>query len=252
MKGIYKLLDRSGKERKILEAIEKTGSLKGAAELLGLSYKTIWNHITRLNNIFGVKIVETKIGGEEGGGAYLTKEGKDLLKALDDIGGGLERILKIMGEEPGKDTTEKLLRRYMVRTSARNQLAGKVIKIKKDKVNAQIEVETKEGEVLTATITLDSLDALGIKEGVEVYLLIKATLVVIGEDRDLKLSARNSIPAIVKEVVKGPVNCEVILETEKGTELVSIITSQAAEELELKPGKRVRAIFKASHVIVGV
>lgn len=252
MEGIYKLLDKSGKERRILEAIERTGSLKKAADLLDVSYKTIWNYVTRINSIFGVKIVETKVGGEEGGGAYLTEEGKDILRALDDIGEGLGRLLRVMGEKSGKEAMEKLLRRYMVRTSARNQLVGKVVRIKKGTVNAQIEVETKEGEILTATITLDSLDTLGIKEGMEVYLLIKATLVIIGEDKDLKLSARNSIPATVKEIIKGPVNSEVILETDKGTELVSIITNQAAEELNLKPGKRVRAIFKASHVIVGV
>ena len=252
MEGIYKLLDKKGKERRILEAIEKTGSLKGAADLLGVSYKTIWNYVTRINSIFGVKVIETKVGGEEGGGAYLTEEGRDLLKALDDIGEGLGRLLRVMGEKSGKEAIEKLLRRYMVRTSARNQLVGKVVRIKKGTVNAQIEVETKEGEILTATITLDSLDTLGIKEGMEVYFLIKATLVIIGEDKNLKLSARNSIPATVKEIIKGPVNSEVILETDKGTELVSIVTNQAAEELNLKPGKRVRAIFKASHVIVGV
>ncbi len=252
MEGIYRLLDGKGKERKILEAIERTGSLKGAADLLGVSYKTIWNYVTRINGIFGVRIVETKVGGEEGGGAYLTEEGKELLRALDDIGKGLGKLLRIMGEKPERKTIEKLLRRYMVRTSARNQFVGRVIRIKRGMVNAQIEVETEEGEVLTATITLDSLDTLGIKEGTEVYLLIKATLVIIGEDKGLKLSARNSIPATVKEIIKGPVNSEVILETDKGAELVSIITNQAAEELKLKPGKRARAIFKASHVIVGV
>lgn len=138
-----------------------------------------------------------------------------------------------------------------MKTSARNQIPGRVVRIKKGIIAAQVDVETKENEVLTALITIDSLESLGIKEGTNVFLLIKATWVIIALD-GMKISARNVIPATVKEITRGPVDSEVVLETDKGTLLVSLITNESVENLKLELGKRVNAVFKASHVIVGV
>jgi molybdopterin-binding protein len=60
------------------------------------------------------------------------------------------------------------------------------------------------------------------------------------------------IKGIVKKVNHGAVNSEVIIELPGGTEIVSIITKASAEGLELKPGKEVYAVIKASNVMVAV
>ena len=243
----YKFLDRNSREREVLRAIEKTGSLSQAADALGVSYKTVWNYVVRINNAFGRKVVETKTGGERGGGACLTELGKELLKLFDDLS---DRLGKLMGLD--EESLMRIAKRYTVRTSARNQLSGKVVKVRKGVVNAQVDVRIKEGEVLSAVLTMDSLEALGIKEGMEVLLLIKAPWVIVSVDDDLRLGARNVLSATVKEVIRGAVNSEVILETEKGTQLVSVVTNESADALDLKRGKKVKAIFKSSHVILGV
>jgi molybdopterin-binding protein len=68
----------------------------------------------------------------------------------------------------------------------------------------------------------------------------------------MKLSARNMLKGKVKKVTTGAVNDEVIVEISGPCELVSIITKNSAEKLDLAPGKDVYVIVKASNVMVGV
>ena len=68
----------------------------------------------------------------------------------------------------------------------------------------------------------------------------------------MKLSARNQLKGKVKKVTHGSVNSEVVIELPGGSELVSIITKESAQSLDLKTGKEVIAIIKASNVMVGV
>jgi molybdopterin-binding protein len=68
----------------------------------------------------------------------------------------------------------------------------------------------------------------------------------------MKLSARNILKGKVKKIIQGAVNSEVIIELPGGIEVVSIITKESVESLELKAGKEVYAIIKASNVMVAV
>jgi len=67
----------------------------------------------------------------------------------------------------------------------------------------------------------------------------------------LKLSARNVLKGKVKSIQHGAVNSEVIVQIPGGIEIVSIITKTAAQNLQLKEGKEVYAIVKATNVIIG-
>jgi len=66
----------------------------------------------------------------------------------------------------------------------------------------------------------------------------------------MKISARNMLRGTVKKITPGAVNSEVIVELAGGVELVSIITKGSVERLELKEGKAVYAVIKASNVMV--
>ena len=68
----------------------------------------------------------------------------------------------------------------------------------------------------------------------------------------MKLSARNQIKGKVKEIIPGAVNAEVIIETSRGEIIVSVITKESVEALELAAGKEVYAVIKASNVKVAV
>ncbi|MDO9631394.1 MAG: TOBE domain-containing protein [Humidesulfovibrio sp.] len=66
----------------------------------------------------------------------------------------------------------------------------------------------------------------------------------------MKVSARNLIPGTIKEVTQGAVNSEVIIEVSPGVEIVSIITKRSVENMGLKVGVKVKAMVKASNVMI--
>jgi molybdopterin-binding protein len=68
----------------------------------------------------------------------------------------------------------------------------------------------------------------------------------------MKMSARNTLKGTVKEIIRGAVNNEVVIELTGGQEVVSIITDRACKNLGLEEGKAVYAVIKASNVMVAV
>lgn len=138
-------------------------------------------------------------------------------------------------------------------TSSRNQFKGKVKSVKKGAVNDEIIIKLPSGAELTAIITETSTEALGLKEGTDVIALVKASWVILAADLEgIKLSARNQLCGKVKEVKTGAVNSEVVVSLDGGDELVAVITCESEKKLGLLPGKKVTAIIKAPHIIVGV
>lgn len=67
-----------------------------------------------------------------------------------------------------------------MKISARNQIKGKVIKVEKGAVNAIVKLDIGGGNVISATVSLESVKELGIKEGKKAVAIIKATSVMIG------------------------------------------------------------------------
>ncbi|MDP9314397.1 MAG: TOBE domain-containing protein [Chloroflexota bacterium] len=63
--------------------------------------------------------------------------------------------------------------------SARNQLTGRITAIRLGAVMAEVVVDIGGGLTVVAAITRASVEALGLKEGVEVRAVIKATDVLI-------------------------------------------------------------------------
>jgi molybdopterin-binding protein len=68
----------------------------------------------------------------------------------------------------------------------------------------------------------------------------------------MKLSARNSLKGVVKQINLGAVNAEVVIELAGGERIVSIVTKGAVQSLGLTEGQAAYAIIKASAVMLGV
>jgi molybdopterin-binding protein len=69
-----------------------------------------------------------------------------------------------------------------MKISARNMLKGKIKKIIPGAVNSEVIIETSGGEVIVSVITKESVENLGLKEGKEVYAVIKASNVMVAVD----------------------------------------------------------------------
>ena len=88
---------------RLLEAINASGSISAAARELGISYKTAWERLERMNNLSEVPLVSRSAGGSQGGGSRLTPHGQQILEGysrlakqhrdfVEKLGSGLSRI----------------------------------------------------------------------------------------------------------------------------------------------------------------
>lgn len=68
----------------------------------------------------------------------------------------------------------------------------------------------------------------------------------------VQTSARNKLSGVVSAITQGAVNDEVILDAGAGLHIVSSITHESVNSLDLHPGKRLLAFIKASSVMVGL
>jgi molybdopterin-binding protein len=69
-----------------------------------------------------------------------------------------------------------------MKLSARNVLKGKVVKIVKGAVNAEVTLELPGGAQIVSIITNTSVTSLKLKKGVDAYAVIKASNVMIAVD----------------------------------------------------------------------
>ncbi len=63
----------------ILEAIEQTGSIKEAAESVGLSYRHVWARIKEVEAALGIPVVHSQVGGRGTRRTTLTASGQILV-----------------------------------------------------------------------------------------------------------------------------------------------------------------------------
>lgn len=64
----------------LLDAIARSGSIRGAAEELGMSYMRAWTLVKTMNAAFREPLVEKERGGSAQGGAQLTESGERVLE----------------------------------------------------------------------------------------------------------------------------------------------------------------------------
>jgi molybdopterin-binding protein len=68
-----------------------------------------------------------------------------------------------------------------MKISARNQLKGKIVEVRKGATSAHVRIDIG-GQIVTASITNESVDELKLETGKTAYALIKATSVMVGVD----------------------------------------------------------------------
>jgi len=102
MKVGYKVwLDNNGKAFgdgpwELLRRVEQTKSLHQAANQMGMSYSKAWRLIQTLEKRLGFTLLERKVGGQLGGGSWITPQAKDLMNHYQqfrrDVEKGLDKI----------------------------------------------------------------------------------------------------------------------------------------------------------------
>ncbi len=130
----------------LLEAIDRRGSISGAAREVGISYKTAWDAVDAMNNASERPLVHRAAGGVGGGGTMLTEEGKETVRLYRVLQGEHQKFIgRLEGRLGDVGRLYSLLRRVAMRVSARNVFLGKVKEVRKGAVSTEVTVGLKGG-----------------------------------------------------------------------------------------------------------
>ena len=241
---------------RLLEAIGRHGSISRAARAVPMSYKAAWDAVDAMNNLAESPLVESAVGGRQGGGTRLTPYGTQLItiyRALEqEYQEAMERLSREVALTEAADLSQcrRLLRRMAMKTSARNQFLARVTELRHSEVSTEVRLHLDAGQTLVALITRESALSLGLAPGGEVHAFIKASSVILATEPKLRTSARNQLWGTVKRIHPGSVNAEVTLEIPGGRTVTALVTNESLAVLGLEVGIAARAVFKASSVIL--
>ena len=247
-----------GNRIRLLEAIDKQGSISRAARSIPMSYKAAWDALEELNNLADEPVILRSIGGTGGGGTKLTDYGRRLVamfRAVEsEYQAAMDQLYRESDSSEGTDKVafQRLLRRITLRSSARNQFVGTVSRVEADTVDAHIYLSVDDELEIEAHVTADSVKRLDLAPGREVIALVKAPAVALLTGKYAKAADTNYMDGVVSRINKGPVNTEVVMDVplSRVRHVTAVITSKSATALGLKTGSKVTAAFPAGSVIL--
>jgi molybdate transport system regulatory protein len=243
---------------RLLEAIERYGSITQAAKAVPLSYKAAWDAVDAMNNLAEAPLVERSVGGRHGGGTSLTDYGRKVIamyRAVElEYQDALNRLSRRLEDTEGGSLAEfqTLLRRMSMRSSARNQFVGAVSGLREGEVSFEVCLRLDDSTEIVAVITRASAENLELYIGREVHAFVKAPSVLILTDPALRTSARNHLWGEVSHIHVGPVSSEVTLSLPGGRNVTAVVTHDSIDHLALKPGLPACAVFQATSVLLAV
>ncbi|NDV12590.1 TOBE domain-containing protein [Crenobacter caeni] len=230
----------------LLAQVGKTGSITRAAAACGVSYKGAWDAIDTMNRLSGEALVERAAGGKGGGGTRLTARGKRLVEHYARLDQALQSLLGTLAD-PSLADDWQLMRALSLRTSARNQLPGKVEALAAHDGGVRLTLRLAGGERVVAQLTQASCEALGLEIGRAAFALVKApALRVAAAD---ETPADNCLAATVQGNGPADDSGELQLVSRGGERLVASLPAGGRRPA---PGEAVAVSFDAASVIVAV
>ncbi len=240
-----------GKGRiELLKNIDIYGSLSKAAKAMNMSYKAAWDSLNDMKKISNIPLVLSVTGGSGGGGSQLTSGAKDYIKMYDLLYESQREFLKtIESHTTNFIDLQTFLQRSSLRTSARNQLFGKVIKIQKGSINSKIIIQIDDNIEIVSSITNRSIKELGIKKNINIFVLIKAPWVKISTK---KTDEENQLKCTIKKIKEEGNSIEISLQVNSNLLLTSVMALDDFQTLHVGQKDRIIASFKSSDTIIGV
>jgi molybdate transport system regulatory protein len=242
---------------RLLEAIDRCGSLNRAAREVPLSYKAAWEALDTMNRLAPEPLVERLTGGRGGGGTRLTGYARQLVRLHRAMESSQQDILDRIGPVPDDvdaPTLRGLIRRLGMRSSARNQFATRVTALSErgGLVDVRLQLGDPEtglsgtrgtrGPTLLATITPESAELLGLA-------LVKAPAVrLVVRPARRPPPGRNQLAGRVVQLRPGATRTAVTLDLGGGEALHAAVPAQAAAALQ--PGDAAWAVFDGDQVVL--
>ena len=139
------------------------------------------------------------------------------------------------------------------RTSARNSFFGKIKAIQQGDIQTRVELSTIGGHSVVTVITNDSVERLGLKIGNLITAEVKAPWVILQKtDEEPECTAENRFNGVIVRINKGEINTEYVVRISDGTELCSVVTTEAGRRLKFQKDDIVWVIFNSFSVVLHV
>lgn len=235
----------------LLKQIDKTGSISQGAKNAAISYKSAWDAINEMNQLSEHTLVERATGGKGGGGAVLTRYGQRLIQLYDLLAQIQQKAFDVLSDDDALplDSLLAAISRFSLQTSARNQWFGTITGRDHQQVQQHVEVLLADHQTrLKVAITAQSADRLGLDEGQQVLVLLKAPWVCITQDATIAAKADNQLPGKISHIEQGPEQCEVLMSLPDGQSLCATVPRDQASQLT--EGCDAIAFFNADRIIL--
>ena len=235
----------------LLKQIAQTGSISQGAKNAGISYKSAWDAINEMNQLSEQSLVDRATGGKGGGGAVLTRYGQRLIQLYDLLAQIQQKAFDVLSDDDALplDSLLAAISRFSLQTSARNQWFGTVTQRDHQQVQQHVDILLADGTTrLKVAITAQSGERLGLDEGKEVLVLLKAPWVSVTRDPQVAAAADNQLPCRISHIQRGEEQCEVLMALPDGQTLCA--TLPLADAAELEEGADVTAFFNADRIIL--
>ena len=231
------------KEITLLEAIDKFGSISKAAKAVPISYKVAWEMIDNMNNLSKEPIVTKVVGGKQGGGTKLTAFGKKLIEDYYLLKREYDRFLDTLQE---MDT----IKRLALKLSARNQLYGKIVEIKKDRASSEVSFELKSGIILKSIITLEAANELELDINDDIVGIIKASSILISNKKDFKKRV-NNFEGVIEDIERGNITSNIKLHIDNLDKFWITCKNSVLDELDLQKGEKAYIFIRPKDILIG-
>jgi molybdate transport system regulatory protein len=279
----------SDKRIDILARIAECGSISEAARRCGVSYKAAWQALETLHNLAGVALVSKAVGGSGGGGAVLTTAGRKVLAVARELDQARAEVLArvtmqdraepagptLTGSPIGTDAdtetadatagadlsgsptaptaptaaTSVGLAALALRTSLRNQFPCTVQSLQAVRGQMLVRLRTAGGDTLDSRITRESAQLLGLRAGLPVLALFKATAVRVAPQGPAQDEDVNRLSGTVTRASRDANEGEVTLALAGGIHVVGFAAGEEPVP-RLRKGARAQAAVDASAVVI--
>ncbi|MDG6222315.1 MAG: LysR family transcriptional regulator [Candidatus Bathyarchaeota archaeon] len=162
------LLGKGG--AKILEAIQQVESISKAAKNTGMSYRYVWNYLSKLEKRLGEPVVTTFKGGNKGGGgAKLTDLGITL---INEYIRAEEQMTKTIGKQAVEDEKTTITTCFLAKIGNLGT-----------KNTGVIEVDLEHPRNLTLVLPKKTVEDLDLQPNDEIDVKIKTRAINITKNR---------------------------------------------------------------------
>jgi molybdate transport system regulatory protein len=229
----------SPKRVELLEKISVYGSISKAAKASGVTYKTAWDWLEKMNRLSPQPLVRKVSGGKDGGGTILTLYAKELMQRFEQVYALHQKHLRSL------ETSFEIHENEENEHFSYSRLSGVIVSMSLVERYGSVGLEIAPNKQVKIEVPHSFFEAHKVKVGDKAEALIEAEAVSISQVLQADSSQQNQFNGKVHGVYKekDSVLVDVYIAPEKL--LRSRITRSSYEKMGIHEGDTILTLFKA-------